>query len=468
MSNRAQRGFTLIELLIGVAIFLIVASAAFSLFGQHVALIAKQQNMSAVNIGLRNAMSQLQMDLADSGQNLVNSVPSAGQYFSLGDVIQNNVPGAAGISDCTPDPATWAYPVAAGGTESACFDSLEIINPKLCAGCLPKSPFAPYVPVLQITDAGDLTSAGSAIQASDANADDSLITTPATLAANFTAGDELLLLIPKNPNLVGGVPHCSGNTAPPYPGSAFPVSQSTFCMAVVTLTANATVSGTGIQLPSYTVTGASGQPSGCPGAGCSDPLGIVSDPSAPGTVNYAAALSPGPYGTSSGAFIINLGIGSNDIWYSVLQNASDPTDAQLMRCLGAPCTAANAQALADQVVGFKVGAALWDQGASTDLGSYFYSAANYCSGYILTAVTPSVYYDCTAASPYSPPGTPNNDPDDFSLLRSVRISLIARTAPKVDPTLQGLQNGFDGGPYLVQQSSEVVDLRNMSDQDSNN
>jgi len=459
MNKKAQRGFTLIELLIATAIFVVVAGAAFSLFAQHVKLITKQQNLSAVNIGLRNAMSQLEIDLADSGQNLVNNVPSAVQYFSLGVVIQNSVPGATGVANCTPNVTTWSYPVQTSTTTSACFDSLAIINPKLCTGCLNTSPFYPYVPVLTINDSADNMSSNTAILASDANAADTVALT--TLQANFSAGDELLILIPNNTTYLGGVPHCAGNTAASLYG--FP-SQSGFCMTVVTLTGNATINGTALSLPSHTVVTSAGLPSGCPGTSCPDPLGLIGDPASPTGLNYAPALSAGPYGKGTNAYIINLGTGANDVWYSVQQNPANADDPQLMRCMGAPCTSAAGQALTDQVVGFKVGAALWDQGASTDIASFFYDAQNYCSGFMLTATSPAAYYNCTTASQYSA----NNDPYDFTLIRSIRISLIARTTPQQDLTLRGFKNGFDGGPYLVQQSSEVVDLRNMSNPDFGN
>jgi hypothetical protein len=49
----------------------------------------------------------------------------------------------------------------------------------------------------------------------------------------------------------------------------------------------------------------------------------------------------------------------------------------------------------------------------------------------------------------------------FSLVRSVRVSLIARTKPSTDPSFT-FRNPFDGGPYQVQGASVVVDPRNLS------
>jgi prepilin-type N-terminal cleavage/methylation domain-containing protein len=414
-AKRSARGFALAEMLVAMAVFLIVASAAFSLFNQHETVVIQQQSLSSVNIGLRNAMSQLEMDLAGAGQNLLGGVTTNGipvAPFGLGAIVQNNVPGTAPA--CAADTSSWAYPVS-----SACFDSLQIMSMKQCGGV--------NAPVLAINDgAGSETmSSNATIVAIDTNAAGVL----ATDQTCYSTGDELLILL-------------TNNTAnPPVCGSA---ANSNFCMTVVTLTGNSSVVGATLHLP-HTLAGAGGVSAGCPGASCSDPLGITIGNQGN---NFSNAL-----GTtfSNGAYVVNLGSGGNDIWYSVLANPSNPTDPQLMRCVGAACTAATGQVVADQVVGFKVGAGLWNnqQASATDIASYFYNSIKYCNGGINGA-------NCTTTPP------PVNDPGDFSLIRSVRISMISRTQPKVNQTFAQIKNGFDGGPYLVQQASVVVDLRNMS------
>ena len=171
-----MRGFSLVELLVAMAMFLIVAGAAFSLFDQHVSLATRQQNLSGVNIGLRNAMSQLEADLAGAGQNLLSSVPSAGQPFSLGVIINNNVPGTAAA--CAPNTADWSYPVP-----SACFDSLTIINTKSC-------------PVLDIDDPGnsqESLSTSSIMWGNDPNNPGNGATL-ANDASCFKNGDEVLVV----------------------------------------------------------------------------------------------------------------------------------------------------------------------------------------------------------------------------------------------------------------------------------
>jgi len=50
---------------------------------------------------------------------------------------------------------------------------------------------------------------------------------------------------------------------------------------------------------------------------------------------------------------------------------------------------------------------------------------------------------------------------DFALIRSVRVSLIARTNPNPDPSYT-FRNTFDGGPYQVVNATVVINPRNMT------
>ncbi|MGH9736243.1 MAG: prepilin-type N-terminal cleavage/methylation domain-containing protein [Candidatus Acidiferrales bacterium] len=467
MQKLTSSGFTLVELMIAMVVFVVVAGAAFSLFNKQVQLITHQQNLSAVNIGLRNAMAQVEMDLSGAGQNLLKNVPNA-PSISLGVIIQNDSPGTAGVPACAVNTATWAYPVP-----SACFDSVEIMGgPKSCNGCAATSPFYPTVPVLQIVGVADAiptnpadpvtTSAVAPIYLIDANPSDTV--SLATIASNFRTGDELLVLNPSNTPLTTippTQPHCPSN-----PSAAF-ASQSSFCMTAVTLTSNASALVAGcpnslascIKLNSYNTTSVNGTP-----GALDDPLGIFIDALAPNGYNYYNSISPGPYGGGGNpnAYVIDLGApgaGSASVWYAVQTNPANANDTQLMRCLGAPCAAGGGQPLTDQVIGFKVGAAVWNEDpsvAQTDLSSYFYNAALFCNGAIWTSNNPVTFTSCTTTPP------PNNDPYDFSLIQSARVSVVARTTPNMDPALPTFKNGFDNGPYLVQQASVVVDLRNMS------
>lgn len=420
--SSGSRGFTLIELMVAMAVFVIIAGAAFTLFGKHEEYAMRQEGLSSVNIGLRNAMSQMQMDLAGAGQNMlanVHSVSVPPYYAPI--IIQNNVPGSAPA--CTPNQSNWAYPVP-----SACYDGLTIVQPKACNGT------SGPVLVLSGNGKGQNLAVSSIMSADDPN-DPGNAQALSNDQSCFQSGDEVMVVQPQNTT---AQPQCLANT----------------CMTVVTLTKNAQPAGNKLQLQ-HNPTGSNGDPINCPGPSCSDPLGIIY------SQNQTCSTSPCTNFTNQlgqnftdGAFVIDLGTGARDISYAVQNNPSDPTDPQLIRC-NTPlslCLAGTGQVLTDQVIGFKIGAALADGKTNgTDIASYFYNAADYCNESINNA-------DCNG----DPPPNEGNDAYDYSLIRALRISLIARTKPSSDPTLSQFTNGFDKGPYLVQQSSVAVDIRNMS------
>jgi prepilin-type N-terminal cleavage/methylation domain-containing protein len=72
-------GFSLIELMIATAMFLIVAGAAFSLLASHQPLFNQQQNKASLNINVRNAIAQMQLDLVNAGTDIM-----LGQTFQVG------------------------------------------------------------------------------------------------------------------------------------------------------------------------------------------------------------------------------------------------------------------------------------------------------------------------------------------------------------------------------------------------
>jgi prepilin-type N-terminal cleavage/methylation domain-containing protein len=413
--SHSKRGFSLVELLVAMAVFVIVSGAAFSLFGQQAGLVTQQQNFSGVNIGLRNAMSQMEVDMGGAGGNLLAGVIGAQPfYFSV--ILNNNIPGTA--ATCAPNTTTWAYPIA-----SACFDSLTILSPNdsLAKPC--GSPAVPTPPLNLFAPAN--LSAASTIQANDAiNAANN-----AADLACFKSGDEILLVQPST----GAACDLSGIAVH-------------YCMNVAKLTADSTVVGGKINLQLS-----------ASGAQASDPLGIVYQP---GGVTYFTAAMANLFPSSS-SYAVDLGTGSNAVTYAVQANPSNAADPQLVRCPTTLCTNANAQVVTDQVIGFKVGADLWNGKAlgvtgAGDIANFTYDGTKYCSDAISGV-------DCTAAFPSA------YDPYDFTLVRAVRVSLIARTTPKTDTTLHTLfLNGFDNGPYLVQQAGAVVDLRNLSNVDSTN
>jgi hypothetical protein len=121
------------------------------------------------------------------------------------------------------------------------------------------------------------------------------------------------------------------------------------------------------------------------------------------------------------------------ITYKVdLTNANNPT---LLRQVAGQSQTVSQQTLATQIIGFKLGASLFNNVTDTDTTNYSFDASSYNNG---------------TAIPYN-----------YTLLRSVMVSLIGRTNPNSDPTYV-FRNSFDSGPYEIQGVSIVVNPRNMS------
>jgi hypothetical protein len=159
----------------------------------------------------------------------------------------------------------------------------------------------------------------------------------------------------------------------------------------------------------YTVTAPAGNPATLTGLTLTTTAGTQSN----------VPFFPGPSVTSS--------FGTSDwvlrllpIQYNVdVSNASDP---RLMRT-----QAGTATAVMDQVIGFKVGAAWWNNNVSTF--QYEYNSSNYYN--------------------------------DYTLVRAVRVSLIGRTSPSTQPGYQ-YRNPFDSGPYQIRGNSIVVNPRSLT------
>jgi hypothetical protein len=82
--------------------------------------------------------------------------------------------------------------------------------------------------------------------------------------------------------------------------------------------------------------------------------------------------------------------------------------------------------IAEQIIGFKVGATIWNAASGTD-NTYSFDSSSY-----------------------------NHD---WPLIRSVRVSMIGRTPPDWSNTFR---NSFDGGPYKIESVSVVINPRNSS------
>ncbi|HUI42614.1 MAG TPA: prepilin-type N-terminal cleavage/methylation domain-containing protein [Terriglobia bacterium] len=362
-----QQGFSLLELVVAMAVFSIVSAAAFSLFNQQQTVFVQQQGQVGLNIGLRNALTMMQMDVANAGSGL-----QAGA----------NVPSwPVGVTFSVP-PSGTCYNATNPPTYSAsCFDSMNIITASTSA---------------QAVNATNSTGNNGPAYCSDtstgtAYAQKASSLTLAQTAAQFSNGDELLF-----------------------------VNSNGHKMTAVILNAAGTVAGTAVRLTFGATTAA--------GVNSSDPLKIATVALTSSVVNDVwtdtTAFSDQLASQFCGPdWIIKLA----PINYKVdTTTASNP---KLTRS-----QSGSTSVVMEQVVGFKVGTAIWNDG----------------SGGVDSTYAP--YY-------YDPSLFPV--PNDFSLVRSVRISLLARTAPTTNPTYK-FRNAFDNGAYQIQGSAVVVNPRNLS------
>jgi type II secretory pathway pseudopilin PulG len=238
------------------------------------------------------------------------------------------------------------------------------------------------VPPIHADGAGGCTATNQATSTGDPASG----LTAAQTAGNYAQGDQLLLL--------------TGN------GKFF---------TTVVLTQAAQVSGSYVQF-THIATAANGSNT----AG-NDPLGISTDSS---DTNNRLTSS-----FCSADWIIKLA----PITYAV--NAGNPADPILTRTQNG-----NTANVMEQVIGFKVGATIWNNSTDTVTTQYNYNAATYTNS------------------------VANDQAYNFSLVRSIRISLIGRTTPSTDPNYT-FRNTFDQGAYQIQGVGIVVNPRNMSMRD---
>jgi hypothetical protein len=181
----------------------------------------------------------------------------------------------------------------------------------------------------------------------------------------------------------------------------------------VVLTSDGSVAGSKVKL-AHNPTGSSGT--------YTDPAGIAVNPNNKLGTNFC-----GP------DWILKI----SPITYKV--DRSTASDPKLVREQPSGNTASDVL-LADQVIGFKVGALLWNNCTTTctsdDESTYNYDASSYVSG--------------GTAQAYN-----------YSLIRSIQIELIGRTTPNFAPTYV-FRNAFDGGPYQIESDSVVLNPRNLS------
>jgi prepilin-type N-terminal cleavage/methylation domain-containing protein len=97
----AAAGFSLIELMIAMTVFLVIAGATLSLFRQNTSTFNSQQNMAAMNISLRSALTQMEMDVVNAGTGFYNTASISS--FPVGMTIQNVAGGSDTLNIVSPD-----------------------------------------------------------------------------------------------------------------------------------------------------------------------------------------------------------------------------------------------------------------------------------------------------------------------------------------------------------------------------
>jgi prepilin-type N-terminal cleavage/methylation domain-containing protein len=344
---QAARGFTLIELMVSVLLFLVIGGAAIGLFDQHAPLFSKQQNLTQLNVNMRNAVAQMQMDIANAGSGYYPGMNFAD--WPIGVTIQNTT----ASSNCF-NGTTFTY-------TATCFDQFNIIS--MDDNTPPGHPS-------DSTGTNCVSTTATALYVTPPSG-----VSAATLAADYTAGTQILLV---NSN-----------------GSQ---------MTTTILTSGGTVVGTMVQL-NHNATNSDGSNSST-----NDPLGMTTTSNS----SLGATFCPTDW-------VMKLA----PVTYFVdTTNSSDPKLSRTQN--------GTTNVVAEQIIGFKVGATIWNAASNTSSEFYNFSASSYSYNY--------------------------------SLVRSVEISLIGRTPPNQSGP-NNFTNSFDGGNYYIQAIDIEVDPRNLSMRD---
>lgn len=398
--RRFVKGFTLIELMVSMAIFLVISSAAFRLFRLQQNSASVLRDQVALNLSLRNAVTQLQLDVANAGSGYFQgiNIPS----WPVGVTISNKV--IASGSSC--------YSSSTGAYGPTCFDQINVI-----AAATPST----YPPVLLTDSTGGTsptancsdTSTGFAYtQAAVVNG---TAWTLAATAAEFKKNDQLLLVNSTGSQLTSVVLTADGSVS----GSA------------VKLTFNATNSdgSNTVANDPLDITACDGK-SPCTAAGSSGSLGVQFC-----AADYAIKLAPISYIVCAGA-----GSPAPCDQSSTSPDIQDPKLERVVNNVATP--------IMDQVIGFRIGATIYNATNDNSTDSYQYNSACYTT-------TPDPTNPCGSS------GTASDVSYNFTLVRSVRASIIARTTPNWNANYT-YRNTFDQGPYQVQGMAVVVNPRNMS------
>ena len=366
-------GFTLVELLVAMLMFGVISAAAFTLVAQSQPLFNEQQGLAAVNIAIRNATAQMQIDVVNGGSNYYNGINIPN--WPVGVVVANSSPGA----DCQ----------TLGIYGATCFDAMNVISSD--KNTLPANPTNGTVAGCHLTNS--TVAYLSPASASPAGSGYPTLAAATAAAANYkyNAGvspDQLLFV--------------KGD------GSAY-------------TTAVLTAASTGVNFGGFfyvQVTHGATNSDGTNATTANDVQQItVNQDTAAGT--YQNTMLSDSYCASD--YVLRL----TPVMYSV-DTTTDPNNPTLVRQEPGSITT-TVQKLAEQIIGFKVMVSLINDPAGNVY--HWHNTTDYQNNY--------------------------------TLVRSIRISLIGRTVPVTDPTYK-FRNTFDSGPYQVQGISVVINPRNMS------
>lgn len=395
---RPTAGFTLVEMLIAMTMFLVIGGATLGMFAQHASLFGQQQGTAGLNIALQNAITQVQLDLVNAGTGYYPGmvIPS----WPIGATITNQTPS----SPCN-DSTTFTY-------SATCFDTLNILtlNPNI----IPAHP-TDSTGSTAATACSKMTSSPFYIQP-DVIAGKTVAQELTLTAAQFSQGDKILVVTSGG----GGGSHQGPNDNSSNAGASGALYDT------LVLTGAPTIGANYVSLPFD-------PPTGTNSSGVSD-----------GTYTSAQEGADDPLGIAGPTDNANPNIGvtfcAND-WVMKLEpttyqvdSTTNPQNPTLQRVQGGV-----ASTIAEQIIGFKVGGAteVISTSTSTDVENTFFS------------------FFAKNKPTDNPPGYNNN----FSLIRSLRITLLGRTTPNPQ---EAFRNTFDGGPYQVLDTTVVVNPRNMT------
>lgn len=263
-------GFSLVELMVAMAVFLVVGGAAINLVRSHMPLFNSAQNQTVLNITLRNAVAQMQMEVVNAGTGFGGA--GAVAFSPMGATI-----GKAANANCK---ATATY-------VAGCFDSLSLLS--VDPAVPPLSPSFDTAATTQV----DTTVSTTIFLTNPGNPAGATPVQYAAWAASLKRGTELMLV-------QGGTDVANNPTGQPF-------------ISIIVLSADAVLNGNSIQL---TTAAPNGLP-GCAFGPAADPLHIY-DVGECG--RFTNIFRPGL------DYVVKLSTGTT---YSV--DASNPANPKLVR-----------------------------------------------------------------------------------------------------------------------------------------